>query len=276
MLWEKAQRVQLPIELSLLDAGHIGLIGLCAGLLGGLVGLGGSVLMIPWLTVAFASRPWGDQHLFQAASMVVNLAVAVPSTLRHHRARAVDWRAVRGILPWAVGAILAGVLVSDVLPGSTLRRGFAIFLVYVVLLTVYEMVRRRPDPPADAARDTVATRATVGLGMGFFAGLFGVGGGAVAVPLVRYVCTRGLRASIAISSAVMIVTSIPGAITKLSTLGQHGRTWGEGLVLAALLVPGAVIAAYVGAALTHKLPLNIIRGVFAALLAAAAWRMLVQ
>ena len=62
-------------------------VGLLAGVLGGLLGVGGSILMIPAMVFLFADRygPEG-QHLYQAAAMIVNLFVVLPAVDRHRRA----------------------------------------------------------------------------------------------------------------------------------------------------------------------------------------------
>ena len=64
---------------------EIGLIGLVAGVLGGMLGVGGSVIIIPGMTIVLGY----DQHLYQAAAMVANVAVSIPATMRHYKAGAV-------------------------------------------------------------------------------------------------------------------------------------------------------------------------------------------
>src|SRR5690606_25680314 len=80
-------------------------LGLFAGVFGGMLGVGGSVIMIPGLTFAFGT----NQHLYQAAAMVANVAVAVPSALRHRRQGAIVPQVMRWMLPAAIVAVLAGV-----------------------------------------------------------------------------------------------------------------------------------------------------------------------
>ncbi|MHC4947395.1 MAG: TSUP family transporter, partial [Planctomycetota bacterium] len=80
-------------------------LGLVAGALGGLLGIGGSVVMIPVLTLVLHR----NQHLSQAAAMIVNIFVAVPAALRHHRAEAIQWDVAARMLPAALLFILVGV-----------------------------------------------------------------------------------------------------------------------------------------------------------------------
>ena len=70
----------------------IGVLGLVAGTLGGMLGVGGSLIMIPALVMMFGREGQTEGfnlHLYQAAAMIVNLFVAIPATLRHRQAGAV-------------------------------------------------------------------------------------------------------------------------------------------------------------------------------------------
>ena len=87
-------------------------IGLAAGVLGGMMGIGGSTITIPAMAVIFAGAAWDNQHLFQAAAMIANMAVAVPAAARHRKAGAIPWKWVKFFLPASVISIIAGVLIS--------------------------------------------------------------------------------------------------------------------------------------------------------------------
>jgi len=248
-------------------------VGLATGVLGGMVGLGGSVIMIPSMAVLFRTRDWADQHLFQAAAMVMNVAVAIPATLRHRRAGALRMDLIRMMLIPTAIMILVGVVVSNQFPGAVLERIFAVFLVYVCAMLLRDMVQRRPDRVSDGAIVTVPRAATVGGTMGFMGGLLGIGGGVVAVPLSQMLCRLPLRQAIAASSAVMGLTSAFGGVLKVATLPEHGRQPMEAVVLALVLCPTVVLGGYLGAGLTHRLPLVWVRGALMVLLLAAAAKM---
>ncbi len=260
-----------PISLIL-----IALLGLAAGTLGGMLGVGGSILMIPGLTVLFGS----DQHLYQAAAMAVNVAVAVPAAMRHHRAKAVRLEVLKVMLPMAVACIVLGVWVSNrsVFAGEDgavwLGRVLGVFLVYVVGLNLYKLRARAKDEDAADARVTLTRSGAVGGSMGFVAGLLGIGGGAVAVPLQQVWLKLPLRQAIANSSTVMCVSAAVGAVLKNATLAPHGHTLAQSLTIAGLLAPTAILGARLGATLTHRLPLRQVRIALILLLTAAAWKML--
>lgn len=261
------------MTLTLIDTVGLLLIGLLAGLLGGLAGLGGSGIMIPALAIVFHGREFDNQHLYQAAAMVVNVCVAIPAALRHKRSGMVRADLFRSMLPATAVAIVLGVLFSNLIDGKMLEKCFAVFMVFVAVQTVWAALKREPEMDESMARVTPARGAAVGGIMGFFAGVLGVGGGIVAVPLAKVLCRLPLKKCIAASSAVMGVTSAVGAAIKIGTLGSHGISPRHAVVLALALAPTAMLGGYVGAGLTKVLPLLYVRLVLSVLLLATSAKM---
>lgn len=251
----------------------VALIGLTAGTLGGLLGIGGSIIMIPALAILFPNRGPDSQHLFQAAAMAVNIAVSLPAAIRHSKAGTLRRDLLLWLLPTGLAAILIGVWLSNQLNGSTLRKVFAGFLLLLGVLAILKVYRKRPDHAVETARITPVRSGAVGTVLGLTAGLLGIGGGILAVPLAQTLCKIPLKQAIAASSATMCITATVGAIVKISTLPQHHQAPGDAVLLAAALAPTAVAGGWLGASLTHRLPMQTIRGALAILLLLAAWRM---
>jgi uncharacterized protein len=234
-------------------------VGLFAGLLGGMTGLGGSLLIIPGLAYVFGP----NQHLYQAAAMIVNFFVALPSAIQHTRAGSVRWDMGAKMLPFALVAIVVGVLVSDQFDGRVLERVFGAFLVYVVAFNVARLVKPRPEPLLHEYRTSWPFAGTTGSIMGFIAGLLGIGGGAIVVPLLQRIGNLPIRQSIGTSSAAMCITAIVGAAMKNGTLGQHEDLQNpdqmlrisDSVLLAGLLIPTAILGGWLGATLTRILPI---------------------
>lgn len=254
-------------------------LGLGSGILGGLLGIGGSIIMIPALTILLGP----NQHLYQAAAMMVNVVVAAAATLRHHRANAVRWDVVWRMLPIAIILIIVGVAASDAMDGRVLQRIFACFLLYVIVVNVLKLRAKAGGSSGERGRITWPRTGLVATIMGFAAGLLGIGGGVLTVPLLQRVCHLPLRQCIATSSGVMCLTSIVGAIRKNMTMTEHvdmqsaeaaALTLTQSLTIAGCLAPTALLGALLGATLTHALPLKAIRLLFILLLAAATFRML--
>lgn len=264
------------------------LLGLLAGALGGMLGVGGSVVMIPGLAILFSFNKSAEpnQHLFQASAMIVNVVVSVPAMLRHRKAGALVSDALVWMLPAALVFILVGVWVSN-LPvfegaagGRWLGRLLAVFLVYVIVLNSLKLRTRTPAEQVDAKHVTPARGLTVGAVMGTIAGLLGIGGGAIAVPLQQVLMKLPLRNCIGNSSAIICISAGVGAIYKNATLAQHTSIaganpidWHTSLLIAVLLAPTAWFGSRLGAGLTHRLPLRQVRVAFILLMAVAAWKM---
>jgi len=257
--------------------------GLVAGVLGGLLGVGGSVVMIPamvWLIPAVGG-PVENLHQYQAAAMIVNFLLIGPSVLRHRQARAIYGGVWRWLAPAALIGTVGGVAISrlGVFSGTnerTLRIVFGVFLLYVAGYNVWKMLRRGDGEGLDrAGADRLACWKKVGVGlpMGLSAGLLGIGGGAVAVPALQVLLRLPLRNAIATSAATILSIAWLGAIVKNASLGADG-TVVRSLVLAGCLAPTAMVGSYLGGKLTHTLPLRVVRGAFIGLMLVAAYKML--
>jgi len=261
------------MDLALFDILALAGIGVVAGLLGGLLGIGGSVVMLPALAFVFAGRDWASQHLYQAAAMVVNTMIAIPAARQHYRKGAFRKDLFKWVMPATLIAIVAGVLVSDLLPGYRLQQVLALFLGYVTITMVWKALRNRPEFTKDQEKPTPLRLGSVGGVMGFAAGLLGIGGAVVATPLLQTLSKIPIKNAIAVSAMTMCVTSPVGATLKVVRIGEHGHQLWEPLAMAALLTPMAVLGSFFGAKVTHKLPVKGIRLVFAAVLALVAVRL---
>jgi uncharacterized membrane protein YfcA len=260
------------------------LIGLIAGCLGGLLGVGGSIVMIPAMMLLLGP----DLHVYQGAAMIVNFFVVVPATLQHIRHKAVVPSIVRATIPSAAVTVLLGVQLSQSrwLSGANeihLSRIFGLFLWYEAAYNLWRMLPRPPRPNTPALNPDAAAGeafsfwrvvATVGFPTGFIGGLLGVGGGILAVPCQQLFLGLPLRKAIANSAATIICVSAIGATFKNYHLAHDGVALARPIGLAAILIPTAVLGAHAGARLTHVVPLRLLRLLLAVLMAYAGWKMI--
>ncbi|MFQ5461557.1 MAG: sulfite exporter TauE/SafE family protein [Phycisphaerae bacterium] len=267
------------------------MIGLVAGSFGGMLGIGGSLIMIPAMTEVLGP----DQHLYQAAAMIVNVFVAAPAVYQHRKAGAIEWATVARMFPIAAVAVVGGVLLSE-LPvfagdrGEPYLRGlFGIMLFALVGYELFRLLRkaapklpflpRTATLPSEHDREaTTRPRSwsfamVVAVPTGLVAGLMGVGGGALAVPLQRRFLGLPMRAAIANSSAVIVATATVGATAKniAYAADQAGTT--SPFLLAAVLIPTAIVGSLFGSRLTHRLPVRAIKVAFLLFLLVAAIRL---
>ena len=264
----------------------LAVIGLAAGLLGGLLGIGGSIVMIPALTELFGPR----QHLYQAAALIVNFFVAAPAVVQHVRAMAVDVSVLRGLIPGAVVGAVAGVACSELSlfsgTGSLYLTGaFGCFLFYAAGADICSAFSRGPQGDGRRGTDAAVREVRplrvallVGLPTGILSGLLGVGGGVLAVPLQRRVFGIEVRSAIANSAAMIVALSLVGGGMKNAAIAIHhpDLTWWQPARLALYLIPMAIVGSFIGARLTHMLPTRGLRGAFALVLLVAGGRMVMR
>ena len=237
------------------------------------MGIGGSVIIIPGLILYLSQMGRYEgrvQHLLQAAAMICNVFVAAPSVVAHWRAGMIMRSVTLPLVPGALAGILLGVYVSDTSlfarqNGVYLAMILAAFMVYVAGYNGFRLMTNtdlehgfdeRPAPPAVSV-------GSVGLVMGFFAGLLGIGGGAICVPMQQILLRIPLRRAIANSAVTIVCVSSVGAVMKNATLAsQHGIAVTRSVQLAAMLIPTAILGSYIGGRLTHALPRRVLRVVF--------------
>lgn len=265
-----------PVDLLIASA-----LGFFGGCVGGMLGLGGGIVIIPALTIIRGP----DQHLYQASLMIIYVVVALAALRRHIRAGAVRADILAGLVPASIVTILVGVWLSNKFPEADLRRMFAFFLLYVIAMDTVRLRREWHGRASGAGgkpvvrtpgRVPVGRSVSVGAAMGLVGGLLGVGGGTIAVPMQQQVCRVSMREAIGTSTAVILVTGLIGALAKNMTLAEAtngARTINDSLLLAVSLAPGAIIGGVTGSHLAHRLPIFWVRLAFVCLLALSALKM---
>ncbi len=257
-------------------------VGLLAGTCGGLLGIGGSVVMIPAMCLLAGPQ---RQHLYQAVALIVNFFVVAPAVIRHRQAGATLWPVTRLMVPSAMVGVVAGVYLSElpVFHGAGqgyLQIGFAVFLGYVFVQNLLRLrwprhAAGRPETnPADLSKPAIV--ALVGIPTGLLGGLLGVGGGLLAVPAQQVVLKLRLPNAIANSATTILWSSVLGALLKNAHLSQHGFSWRQAILMALCLIPTAMIGSWYAAAKVHRWPVRVIRTAFAVLLLYCGVRLLLM
>lgn len=259
-------------------------IGLFAGTFGGLLGIGGSVIILPALAIMLGkTEPIENQHIYQGTAMLLTVFVTGPAAWWHLKQKMVIPKLLKYMIPTALAGIFLGVAASNlsIFQGSGavyLRRALGVFLLYVVGYNLYRLGSRNrlPDPTDQDVRRLgwLKPMGLVGMPMGFGGGLLGISGGSFCVPLQQLFLKIPLRRAIANSAATIFCVEIFGATYKVASLPQGPDGIKYALQLAAILLPTCVIGGLAGAKLTYYLPRNVIRIVFSLLMIYAAFRLL--
>lgn len=252
------------------------LVGAVSGILGGLLGIGGGVVIVPALLLLFDVR---GLELTRAAEVAVatSLAAIVFTSLSAARAQmrrgAVRWPLVRAWTPTLLLGSLASGPVAAMLPPGALPWFIGAFLLLVALIMLAQW---KPDPHRELPGP--AGTAGLGAGAGLVSGLAGIGGGNVIVPTLVFHNVPMQQAS-ATSSTLGVPIALFGSI-GYAIAGWDSEV-GLGGMLGFVYVPAALAIAILafacaplGVALAHRMPANRLKRVFGALLLLVAARIL--
>ncbi len=253
------------------------LIGLIAGVVGGLTGLGGAIVMLPALGLyhGYETRDQDRHHVFMAASMIVNIVVALSASLQHRRKGVVRIDLLRAMIPAMAAGMVVGVLLSSQSPGRWAVIALACFIWSFCVFTLFTLVKKLPQRPEDARTPHWAILASIGLGTGIVGGYLGVGGGILLVPLLQ-IAGLPLRHAIAGSAGVMWSSATIGAGVKLWLLPSQGFDRMDAIDIAVPMSMGALIGAALGACLSHRLKLPLLKVAIVIVLSIAAARMVMK
>lgn len=257
----------------------LSIIGLAMGLFGGLLGIGGSSVMIPAMMLAFGQ----DQHLYQAAAMLCNFFVSISAVVVHRKRGSLSWNLLGWLIPAAAAGIITGVWISNspLFEGDNsylLARCFGVFLVYVAIYNICKLKstakKSVESEQTNCAEQSKIKTSAIGLFTGLGAGLLGIGAGTISTPFQQLFLKVPIRSAISNSSAIITCVALIGGAYKTLTLAEHGTEPVEAVRIAAIIVPTAIAGGYIGGHLMHKLPVKIVRIVFIALVIFASCKML--
>ena len=241
-----------------LEAALTVLVGLVAGVLSGLFGVGGGIVMTPGLTALSGLAPL----VAVATPLPVILPTAMVGAFTYHRAGEVDLRAAAWISMTGAAASAAGALLTEVVNARALLLVTAGLLAWQSI----QILRGRSRPTAEAAASIPAVAlALVGVVAGLLSGLLGIGGGLIIVPALAGMLRMPLKRTLGTSLVAVVVLVIPGTIVH-AALGN--LDWTAALFLVAGSLPGARLGATVALG-TREQTLRTLVGTFLAIVALA-------
>ncbi len=252
------------------------LAGCAAGLCGGLLGMGGGIIVVPVLATLFAMQPIAEP-LVMPLALGTSLASVVFTSLcsmrAHHRRGTVNWQLVRQIAPGLIiGATLGGLL-SAYCSSAALK----VFFLMFAIIAATQMLRAHP-PLVTRTLPGTAPLVAVGGAIGGIASLVGCGGATIAVPFMTR-CAVPMRNAVGSASAFGLPVALTGTmvymVSGLDKVGLPAMSLGYVHLPALLAITvGSACAVPLGAALSHKLPVAVLKKCFALMLYAMAGKML--
>lgn len=255
------------------------LLGSVAGVLAGLLGIGGGVIVVPVLGLLFTHLgfvPDVVQRLAVGTSLACIVFTSISSMRAHHGHGGVNWPIVRRLSWVIVVGTLSGAWFAARMSTLALRWVFVVFLFFVafqMLVNVREHTERGMDRREGRGRVVVA-----GGFIGCLSSMVGIGGGSMLVPLLLW---DGLpmRMAIGTSAALGFVIAVSGsvgsAVNGLAAAGLPAHSLGFVYVPALAGVAAcSMVTAPVGARLAQRLPVPVLRRSFAVLLIVLAVKLL--
>lgn len=253
-------------------------LGAFAGLLAGLLGVGGGLVIVPVLAALFLQQGVASEvimHLALGTSLASIVFTSLSSIRAHQQRGAILWPQFRQLTPGILlGAALGG-WVAGMLTTAWLKPLFGLFELAVALHMLSSVQPRAHQPLPGTLKMTGA-----GSIIGLVSSLVGIGGGTLTVPLLVW-HSVALRQAIATSAACGLPIAVAGSLSYIA------NGWGQALLpahtlgylhLPALLgiVTSSMLFAPLGAKLTHSLPVSLLKKIFGGFLLLLAIKLLLS
>jgi uncharacterized protein len=250
-------------------------VGLFAGLVAGLFGIGGGAVIVPVLFFLFDTMGYSEtaMHVAVSTSLATIILTSARSVMAHQKHGAVDWAVIRGWGPWIMFGAVCGIALSGLMSKQMLLGLFGVLL----LLLAAQLAFGRPTWKLADEMPQGAGRAGLGTGVGVLSALMGIGGGTFGVSMMT-LCGMPIHRAVATAAGWGVAIGLPGAIAAIFVgWGREGlppiSLGFVNLPAFALISVFTVLMAPVGAALAHKLPAERLRKLFGLLLVVVALRM---
>jgi len=256
---------------------ELAMLGLATGFLAGLLGIGGGMLIGPFMTLILSGVGVGADLAVKmaiATSMATIMFTSISSVRAHHQRGAVRWDIVKGLAPGILlGGALASAGVFALLKGTALAIFFALF---VGFSATQMFLDKKPKP----SRQMPGTAGQVAAGsvIGFLSGLVGAGGGFISVPFMvahNISILNAVATSAALGFPIALANTVGYVISgaSLPNLPAHslGYVWLPALGVIACC---SVLTAPLGAKMAHRLPVAKLKKIFAVILYGLASYML--
>jgi uncharacterized membrane protein YfcA len=240
-------------------------LGIAAGFIAGLLGVGGGTVIVPGLVAIFTLLGLAadsTMHVCVGTSLAVIIFTGFSSARAHWKRGAVDMALVKRIgIGIVIGVVLA-IISADIISGVTMKKIFAVAMALFGVLMLIDPAKikfldKEPGQPWSAISGAIN---------GFFSTLVGVGGGALNVPYMS-MCKVPMHRAIGSAAAMGLIVSIPAAIGFIiigwDAPGRPPYSLGYVSIPAFLAaVPLTITSAKWGAWTAHKANVKLLRRVF--------------
>ncbi len=251
------------------------LLGATAGLLAGLLGVGGGLIIVPVLAWVFVQQGFSADiimHMAVATSLATIVLTSLSSMYAHHKKGAVHWRLFARLSPGIVIGALLGAAIADRLPSRSLQIFFGLFE-----LAVAAQLSLNLQPPKIKRLAGRISQFAAGAVIGLISAIVGIGGGSLTVPWLLW-NRLPVREAVATSSACGLPIALAGAMGFLLAGGETGVKYSSGYIYwpaFAVVAVSSVLFAPVGAGFAHRIQAQKLKRGFALFLCLVALLMLI-
>lgn len=244
------------------------LMGAAGGFSAGLLGIGGGMVLVPFITMIFTAKGFPPDmvvHMAIATSLTTILFTSLSSVRAHHKHGAVRWPIVGMLAPGILLGSWIGPWIGKQMDTTTLALFFGLFISFSA---TQMMLNKKPA----GTRELPGTAGMFAAGgvIGILSGIVGAGGGFISVPFMSW-CNVKIHNAVATSAALGFPIALAGTLSNIyygmGTPGLPAYSLGYIYVPALVVIAAAsVLMAPLGARTAHKLPVHSLKRVFAVIL----------
>jgi uncharacterized membrane protein YfcA len=250
-------------------------IGAFAGVIAGLLGVGGGIILVPAYFYAFSHLGYSGPQLMQvclATSLATIIVTSARSVLAHNKKGAVDWDVLRGWWPFIATGAVGGMLVASSLRSVQLQ---IIFGVLALIAGLY-MAFGKAEWRLGQAMPKGPKRMGIGGAVGFFSVLMGIGGGSFGVPTMS-LYNMPIHRAVATAAGFGIIIAVPSVVGFLLMTIEGAPPYTLGAVnlpAFAVTIAMTLLTAPIGVKLAHSMDARPLKRFFAIFITIVALNML--
>ena len=243
-------------------------VGFCAGLLG----IGGGLILVPGLYYLFQQFGMGAQdenaliYMALATSMAIILPTAISSSWAQIKRKAVDWPAIKMMIPGLVVGVIIGISIVSKINSEILKIIFSVGLTLIAISIIFKKENAQSFPVLYEKKFIIPFSTLFGI----LATFLGIGGAVLNVPYLN-------RAGLPLKTAIATGSVLGGVIALVATLSYlvsgHGGAGYINALAVLMIVPASVLMAPIGVKISHKIPVAKLKIMFASVLIVVAAKM---
>lgn len=237
-------------------------LGSIAGILAGLMGIGGGLVIVPTLIILFTTADINPDYIAHTAvgtSLTTIIPTSISSLIAHQKKGAIQWGIVKRLTIGLLFGAVFGAWLADKIPTDGLTQIIGVFAILVGIYMLTKVTVKTGLKPFD----TFSWKFSGGI-IGTISSIVGIGGGSMTVPLLL-AQKVDMRKAIATSAACGLPIAIAGSLGFFYFSYQETNSyihWPATLTISI----ASILSAPIGAMLAHSLPVSTLKRIFAVLL----------